>query len=61
MKKLDITYCTSSGPGGQNVNRVNTKVTVKLNVEAADWIPIDVKKRIQDLVISMIIKFVYLD
>ena len=50
MKKLDITYCTSSGPGGQNVNRTYTKATVKFNVEAADWIPADVKKRIQDLV-----------
>lgn len=50
IKKLDITHCTSSGPGGQNVNRVHTKVTVKFHVQSADWIPDEVKKRISELV-----------
>lgn len=50
VKKLDISYCTSSGPGGQNVNRLYTKATVKLNLASADWIPDEVKTRIQDLV-----------
>ncbi|XP_017491745.1 PREDICTED: peptidyl-tRNA hydrolase ICT1, mitochondrial-like [Rhagoletis zephyria] len=49
VKKLDISYCTSSGPGGQNVNRLYTKATVKLNLASADWIPDEVKTRIQDL------------
>ncbi|KAJ6216130.1 hypothetical protein RDWZM_007287 [Blomia tropicalis] len=49
IKKLDITHCTSSGPGGQNVNRVHTKVTVKFHVQSADWIPDEVKKRISEL------------
>lgn len=58
MKKLDISYCTSSGPGGQNVNRLFTKATVKLNLASADWIPDDVKTRIQDLVsIELVMEF----
>ncbi|MEN8122187.1 MAG: alternative ribosome rescue aminoacyl-tRNA hydrolase ArfB [Bacteroidota bacterium] len=31
--ELSITASKSSGPGGQNVNKVNTKVEVRLNVE----------------------------
>ncbi|HEY0741770.1 MAG TPA: alternative ribosome rescue aminoacyl-tRNA hydrolase ArfB [Chryseosolibacter sp.] len=30
--ELDFTTSRSSGPGGQNVNKVNTKVTLKFNV-----------------------------
>merc|ERR1712227_1071632 len=29
----------SSGPGGQNVNKVNTKVEIRFHVESADWLP----------------------
>lgn len=30
MKKLQVSYSRSSGPGGQNVNKVETKVEVRL-------------------------------
>jgi len=30
--ELDFSTSRSSGPGGQNVNKVNTKVTVKLDI-----------------------------
>ncbi len=43
--KLEIRYARSSGPGGQNVNKVNSKAEVRFRVESADWLENDVKKR----------------
>ncbi|CAM1324728.1 Uncharacterised protein g8758 [Pycnogonum litorale] len=37
--KLKITYSRGSGPGGQHVNKVNTKVDVRFHVASAEWIP----------------------
>lgn len=37
--KLDYNFTASSGPGGQNVNHVNTKVEIRFKPEKADWIP----------------------
>lgn len=48
MNKLDVTYSRSSGPGGQNVNCVSTKVDVRFNVETADWIPEVARKKIME-------------
>ncbi|KAF8788331.1 peptidyl-tRNA hydrolase ICT1, mitochondrial-like [Argiope bruennichi] len=39
LDKLQITYSKSTGPGGQNVNKVNTKVEVRFHVATASWIP----------------------
>lgn len=39
---FDISYARSSGPGGQNVNKVSSKATLKLDSQAwrnAHWIP----------------------
>ncbi len=33
--ELDFTTSRSSGPGGQNVNKVNSKVTLRFDVEAS--------------------------
>lgn len=40
---LEINHSRSSGPGGQNVNKVNTKVELRFKLDAADWLPDDIR------------------
>ncbi|XP_026748517.1 peptidyl-tRNA hydrolase ICT1, mitochondrial [Galleria mellonella] len=49
IEKLDITYSASSGPGGQNVNKVHTKVDLRFKVKDADWIHPEIKERLLQL------------
>jgi peptidyl-tRNA hydrolase ICT1 len=35
----EVTFSRSSGPGGQNVNKLNTKATLRLRHSKAQWIP----------------------
>lgn len=44
IDELQIKYSRSSGPGGQNVNKVNTKVEVRFHVASAKWIPDSIKE-----------------
>ncbi|XP_036405091.1 peptidyl-tRNA hydrolase ICT1, mitochondrial isoform X2 [Megalops cyprinoides] len=46
VDRLTVTYSRSSGPGGQHVNKVNTKAEVRFHVQTADWIPAENKNRI---------------
>lgn len=46
MNKITVTYSRSSGPGGQNVNKLDTKVDVRFNVESAEWISEEVRERL---------------
>ena len=46
LDKIELRYSRSSGPGGQNVNKLNTKVDIRFNVREADWIPPAVRDRI---------------
>lgn len=50
MKKLTVTYSRSSGPGGQNVNKLETKVDLRFHVETSDWIPELVRNKLLDKV-----------
>jgi len=45
--KIEVSFSRSSGPGGQNVNKVNTKVELRFKVSQAAWIPGDVKERLR--------------
>ncbi|XP_003786190.1 peptidyl-tRNA hydrolase ICT1, mitochondrial [Otolemur garnettii] len=46
LDRLKISYCRSSGPGGQNVNKVNSKAEVRFHLATADWIAEPVRQRI---------------
>uniref|UniRef100_A0A1A9UH76 Large ribosomal subunit protein mL62 n=1 Tax=Glossina austeni TaxID=7395 RepID=A0A1A9UH76_GLOAU len=46
LEKLNITYSRSSGPGGQHVNTVNTKVDLRFKLNEVDWIPEKTKQKL---------------
>jgi protein subunit release factor B len=44
---MELNFARSSGPGGQNVNKVNTKAEVRFNVKNASWLTSEVRERLQ--------------
>lgn len=46
-RELEFVYSRSSGPGGQNVNRVETRVTLRFDVSASDGLGDAQKRRIR--------------
>ncbi|NWU04466.1 ICT1 hydrolase, partial [Urocynchramus pylzowi] len=45
IARLTVSYSRSSGPGGQNVNKVNSKAEVRFHLASADWIPEAVRQK----------------
>ncbi len=45
LDEFHFSFSRSSGPGGQNVNKVNTKVTLHWDVQSTTCLPDDVKQR----------------
>ncbi|KAI5282973.1 peptidyl-tRNA hydrolase ICT1, mitochondrial [Manis pentadactyla] len=45
LDRLTVSYCRSSGPGGQNVNKVNSKAEVRFHLATADWIAEPVRQK----------------
>ncbi|MEO8499045.1 MAG: alternative ribosome rescue aminoacyl-tRNA hydrolase ArfB [Planctomycetota bacterium] len=45
LKEFQFTFARSSGPGGQNVNKVNSKVTLHWDVTTSPSLPEDVRAR----------------
>jgi ribosome-associated protein len=45
LDEFRFSYARSSGPGGQNVNKVNSKVTLSWSVMASPSLPDDVRRR----------------
>ncbi|XP_067624002.1 large ribosomal subunit protein mL62 [Eurosta solidaginis] len=48
ISELEITYSRSSGPGGQHVNCVNTKVDLRFKLVEAKWIPEKTRQKLME-------------
>ncbi|XP_029032160.1 peptidyl-tRNA hydrolase ICT1, mitochondrial [Osmia bicornis bicornis] len=49
LKEIEIKYSRSSGPGGQHVNKTNSKVDVRFHLESAKWLSDEVKEKLLEL------------
>ena len=47
--RLSISFSRSGGPGGQNVNKVSSRVEIRFSIAQADWIPAHVRERLVQL------------
>jgi ribosome-associated protein len=45
LDEFEFTYARSGGPGGQNVNKVNSKAVLRWSVTASPSLPEDVRER----------------
>ena len=46
--EFEFTFVRSSGPGGQNVNKVNSKAVLRWNLHASQSISLDVRLRLAE-------------
>lgn len=56
VEKLELSYCRSSGPGGQHVNKVNTKVDLRFHLKSADWLSEETKAQLAEKVTVYLLK-----
>jgi len=47
--RLTIHFARSGGPGGQNVNKIESKVEVRFVLSTADWIPPSIRGRLAQI------------
>lgn len=52
MNDITVKYSRSSGPGGQNVNKLDTKVDLRFHVQTSKWIPEAVRDRMLTKVVE---------
>ncbi|KAG4156179.1 hypothetical protein ERO13_D03G158100v2 [Gossypium hirsutum] len=49
LDHVTVSFARSGGPGGQNVNKVNTKVDMRFNVKQAYWLSDRIRERIMQM------------
>ncbi|KAJ8756246.1 hypothetical protein K2173_025058 [Erythroxylum novogranatense] len=49
LDHVTVNFARSGGPGGQNVNKVNTKVDMRFSVRDADWLSDRIRERIMQM------------
>ncbi|KAF3963410.1 hypothetical protein ACB098_10G052200 [Castanea mollissima] len=49
LEHVTVNFARSGGPGGQNVNKVNTKVDMRFNVENAYWLSDRIREKIMQM------------
>ncbi|KAL6979685.1 peptidyl-tRNA hydrolase [Sarracenia purpurea var. burkii] len=49
LDHVTVNFARSGGPGGQNVNKVNTKVDMRFNVRNAYWLSERIRERIMQM------------
>jgi len=54
LERVTVKTSRSGGPGGQNVNKVASRVEVRFTLDEADWIPAEVRSRLRELYPSRI-------
>ena len=54
--EVDFAVSRSGGPGGQNVNKVSTRVTLRFNVDASEVLSIDQRRLIHSRLATRINK-----
>jgi ribosome-associated protein len=54
--ELDFAVSRSGGPGGQNVNKVSTRVTLRFNIDASEALNTDQRRRIHSRLATRINK-----
>lgn len=59
LDKMEISYSCSSGPGGQNVNRVNTKVDLRFQLNNANWLSEEIRTKLAEQVNNVIYSLSY--
>lgn len=56
LKELEFNFSRSSGPGGQNVNKVNTKVGLRFDVAGSNVLTIEQKEFILNKLVNKLTK-----